>query len=383
MNKTLKTLEDIRKINASFPYTEPIKKWKDEGKKVVGYICTYIPEEIIYAAEVLPIRITGDSEQSGLEEASAYMHIYTCSFARSCLELALKNQYGFLDGFVGASTCDPIRRLADYWEIYIPIPFFFVFTVPKRFDHGAFSLYQIQVERFKEKFEEFMGTKITDESLRDAIRVYNRNRELLYKLFELRRSDNPPISGAETLEVINAGFRMPKEQHNELLERLLQECRENHRALAESHPYRLMINGSPLNNPEFIKTIEDLGGLVVIDELCTGARYFWDQVDTSLPPLEALAKRYLNHFPCARMYPCEERFKRVINLAKDYKVQGVITQMVRYCTPYTRDQVLLRERLEKEGIPVLSLDVEYGQGGVGAVRTRVQAFLEILKGREG
>jgi bzd-type benzoyl-CoA reductase N subunit len=381
MSETLKTLEEIRKVNASFPYTDPVKKWKGEGKKVIGYMCTYIPEEMIYAANALPYRITGDSEEGGLEEASAYLHIYTCSFARSCLELGLKKQLNFLDGYVGATTCDPIRRLGDYWDIYIPIPFFFIFTVPKRYDHGALKMYHAQVERFKEKFEEFMGVTLTDESLRNAIRVYNRNRELFHELFDLRRSDNPPITGSEVLEVINAGFRMPKDHHNKLLERLLHECSSVNRGLGEKHKFRLMINGSPLNNPEFIKTIEDLGGLVVIDELCTGARYFWDQVDTSLPPLEALSRRYLTHFPCARMYPSEERFKRVINLAKDYRVQGVITQMIRYCTPYTRDQVLLKENLEEENIPVLSLDVEYGQGGVGAVRTRVQAFFEMLEGR--
>lgn len=274
-----------------------------------------------------------------------------------------------------------LRALEEIRGVNIPTPFFFVFTIPKRFDHGALQLYQTQVERFKEGLEGLIGAEISDESLREAIRVYNRNRELLKELFDLRRSDTPPLSGAEALEILNAGFRMPKEEHTALLERLLQEISQSPPAPRGGPQYRLMINGSPLNNPEFIQTIEELGGLVVIDELCTGARYFWDPVDASLPPLEALSMRYLYHFPCARMYPSEERFKRVINLAKEYKVHGVITQMIRYCTPYTRDQVLLQEKLEEEGIPVLSLDVEYGQGGVGAIRTRVQAFLEMLEGR--
>jgi len=381
MDTTLRSLEEIRQINSNFPYTDPIKEWKAQDKKVIGYICTYVPEEMIYAAGALPVRVTGDSEELSLEEATSYLHIYSCSFARSCLELALKGQYAFLNGFVGAATCDPIRRLGDYWDIYIPIPLIYHLTVPKRFDYGALELYQNQIENLKERLEEFLGTKISDDSLREAIRVCNRNRELLHRLFELRRSDHPPLTGSEVLEIINASYRMPKDKHTQILERLYREISENGREVGERYRYRLMLNGSPLNNPEFIRTIEELGGLVVIDELCTGARYFWDQVDIALPPIEALARRYLFHFPCARMFPCEERFKRVINLAKDYRIDGVITQMIRYCTPYTRDQVLLKERLEREGIPVLSLDVEYGQGGIGPIKTRVQAFFEILEKR--
>jgi benzoyl-CoA reductase subunit C len=141
-----------------------------------------------------------------------------------------------------------------------------------------------------------------------------------------------------------------------------------------------MVTGSVMNNPDFIRSIEDLGGLVVTDELCTSTRYWSDPVVLDdRPILEAISRRYLNNFPCARMVPSDERFNRILQLAKDYKVDGMISQIIRYCVPYAHDLPLLRERLKKAGIPTLALDVEYGTSGSGQISTRVQAFLEMLE----
>jgi benzoyl-CoA reductase subunit C len=184
------------------------------------------------------------------------------------------------------------------------------------------------------------------------------------------------------MEVYNAMFKYPREEFNRILERLVDELSATRRAV--DGKFRLMISGSPLNNAEFIKTIEDLGAVVVVDEMCTGSRYWWDSVETTpnLTPIEAISQRYLNNQPCARMMPSEKRFDTVLEMVKDYRVQGVVSQIIRYCVPYAHDQPLLRERLEKHGIPVLELDVEYGMAGMGQIRTRVQAFLEMLEANQ-
>ena len=142
-----------------------------------------------------------------------------------------------------------------------------------------------------------------------------------------------------------------------------------------------MVVGSVMNNPEFIKCIESQGGLVVTDELCTSTRYWSDPVILSKdePPLKAISRRYLNNFPCARMFPSDDRFNRVIELIRDFRVDGVISEIIRYCVPYAHDLPLLKKRLKKAGIPTLALDVEYGTSGSGQISTRVQAFLEMLE----
>jgi benzoyl-CoA reductase/2-hydroxyglutaryl-CoA dehydratase subunit BcrC/BadD/HgdB len=211
--------------------------------------------------------------------------------------------------------------------------------------------------------------------------LYNRTRELLFKLYETRKADNPPISGSEIMEVLNAGFRMPRNKYNEFLERLLDEIESCNRRINSA--VRLMISGSPLNNPEFLKVMEDEGGLVVIDELCTSSSYWLDPIDTSYPnPLEAISYRYLNKFPCARMVPYDNRFDKIFELVREYQVDGMVAQLIRHCAPYSQDQPLLREKLEAMGIPVLELDVEYGMGGTGQIKTRVQAFLELLMSKK-
>ncbi len=142
--------------------------------------------------------------------------------------------------------------------------------------------------------------------------------------------------------------------------------------------------GSVLTNADFIRSIEELGALVVTDELCTSTRYWSDPVvlDGKDTPLQAVARRYLRNFPCARMYPSDDRFNRIVELARGFRVDGIISQTIRYCVPYAHDLPLLSDRLKAKGIPILSLDVEYGTSGSGQIRTRVQAFLEMLEARQ-
>ena len=384
MAETPKALEKIRQINAGFPYTDPIKAWKERGGKVVAWTCTYVPEEVLWAGGLLPVRMTGDSHELELEDANAYLYINTCSFQRACLQLTLNKQYDFLDGYVSAATCDGSRRLADVWRNYIHhIPLIYVLTVPRKTSERAHQLYLSEVKEMKQKVEEAFNIKITDDALHQAIKLYNHTRELLKQLYEMRKREKPPVTGAETLEIINAAFRMPRDEYNKLLEELMKELNDSKREVTGK--VRLLISGSPLNNPDFIMTIENEGGLVVADELCMGTRYWWDPVDEKSysDPLEAISRRYLDNFPCARMVPCDERFERILALTKDYKVEGMVAEIIRYCVPYAHDEPMLRERLESKGIPVLELDLEYGVSGSGQIRTRAQAFIEMILDRRG
>jgi len=379
---SLPTLVRFRQINDTFPQTEQIREHKRQGKKVFGWLCTYVPEEIMHAAEILPVRVTGYSQEMELEDGNAYLYINNCSFSRSCLQMGLRGEYQFLDGMVAGSTCDGARRLFDLWQHYLKTPFHHILTVPRKYTEKAHNLYCQQVMQFREHLEEFLGQKIADEQLRHSIEVYNRARILLKQLYELRKADAPPISGAETMEVLNASFRMPKEQFNQWLEQLLSELGKS--SVTHKGRARLMVVGSVMNNPEFVKSIEAQGGLVVTDELCTSTRYWSDPVvlEAGQDPVRAISRRYLSNFPCARMVPSDERFNRILNLVKEFKVGGVISQIIRYCVPYAHDLPLLRDRLKELGVPVLALDVEYGTSGSGQIQTRVQAFLEMLEARK-
>jgi benzoyl-CoA reductase subunit C len=375
-------IERFREHNRSFPEVKPISDFKSTDQKIFGWVCTYVPEEVIHAAGALPVRVTGYSSEEELDEGNAYLYVNNCSFSRSCLQMAAKGGYSYLDGLIAGSTCDGARRLFDVWSAYIDTPFKHMLTVPRKYDEDAYLLYYKQSVAFKEKLEKFMGSRITDEALLNSINVFNESRSLLKKLYELRKLDNPPITGAETMEVLLASFRMPKEIFNRSLKELLNELKTSDKK--HSSRARLLVTGSVLSNPEFIASIEALGALVVTDELCTSTRYWSDPVviKGEEPPLAAISRRYLNNFPCARMFPSDERFNRVLELTRDFRVDGVISEILRYCVPYAHDLPLLSDRLKDKGIPTLALDLEYGTSGSGQIRTRVQAFIEMLEAKK-
>lgn len=375
-------LEYFTRYNNSFPEGAPVAEFKANGRKVFGWTCTYVPEELIHAAGILPIRITGYAQEKELEDGTAFLYGNTCSFSRSCLQMAIDKKLDFLDGLVAGSTCDGARRLYDQWTMFLKVPFSHMLTVPRKYDDDACTLYTGQIAHFKEELEKYLNVKITDSKLVQSIELYNRFRMLMHRLYELRKLDSPPVTGAEVMEIANASCHMPKETfnaHMELLLKDLEQSEKNNRGRA-----RIMLAGSILTNPEFIKSVEDVGAVVVIDELCTTTRYWSDPVvlDSARSPLDALAYRYLTNFPCARMVPSAGRFDRITDCIRSYKVDGVIIQNIRYCVPYAQDLPLLIDRLQAEGIPALALDLEYGSSGSGQIRTRVQAFIEMLEAKK-
>jgi len=378
---SLPTLKKFREYNLAFPKNKEILELKQQGKKIFGWLCTYVPEEIIHAAGAIPFRITGYDQEQELEDGNAYLYINNCSFSRSCFQMGFRHEYDYLDGIVAGSTCDGARRLYDLWVHYIKPPFHHILTVPRKYTERAHKLYYEQVIHFKEHLEEFMGVKITEEALLKSVNLYNESRALLKELYELRKLDNPPVSGAETMEVLNASIHMPKEMFNVYLRKLIDELKAS--GIAHKSRARLMVTGSVMNNPEFIKSMEEIGGLVVTDELCTSTRYWSDPVVLDgRPLLESISRRYLNNFPCARMVPSDGRFDRILELAGEYRVDGVVSQIIRYCVPYAHDLPLITAKLKKINVPTLSLDVEYGTSGSGQIRTRVQAFLEMLEAKK-
>jgi benzoyl-CoA reductase/2-hydroxyglutaryl-CoA dehydratase subunit BcrC/BadD/HgdB len=327
------------------------------------------------------VRLSGYPQERELDDGNAYFSIVSCSFSRSCFQMGLRGEYGLLDGAVAGSTCDGARRLFDHWRRSVKPSFSQILSVPRKYNPSTMELYYREVSDLKVNLEQYLGLTITDEALLNSIAVFNRMRELLNRLYELRKRPEPPVTGAETMEILNAAVRMPKETFIAGMEELLgalERTETRHRGKA-----RLMVVGSVLNNTSFIKSIEDQGGLVVTDELCTSVRYFADPVvrEGNEPPLQAVTRRYLTNFPCARMVPSTGRFDRIVEQLREYRVDGIVSENIRYCVPYAHDLPLLKDRVKELDIPLLALDVEYGTSGSGQVATRVQALLEMIEAR--
>jgi benzoyl-CoA reductase subunit C len=356
---------------------EIAKEWKKQGKPVVGWTCTHTPEEIICAANTLPIRVLGSLERTPL--ADAYLPQNVCSFCRSSFDQALKGIYDYLDGYIVSNTCDNCGMMYDMWKYHVKLPYFYFINTPHTRGKKAQDFFYDEVNRLKESLENNFKTKITKESLKNAIKVYNENRILLKKVYELRKNKPPLISGAEALEIVLSSMLTPKEEHNKLLKELLSQIES--RSDEPERGARLLVSGSIMDHPEMIRTIESLGANVVADDLCTGSRYFWDLVnDSTADPLHAIADRYLNKIPCPFTVESEDRFKHTLEMAKRYDVEGAIIFVLKFCDTHLFDAPILVEELKAQGYPVLFLEWEHAMTGIAGLKTRIEAFLEIVKG---
>ncbi len=372
----MSALEELKTLSGNL-VNPAIEEWKAKGKKVVGFFCSYVPEEILYAADVLPIRMRAPG-CVGTTSADVYFSRFNCSFMRACLEFAMSGEYEFLDGFVFTNSCDNVRRVHDTLKELKSneFPFIEFISVPHKVSEQSVSFYRDQLIEFQEKLAQFSGLKPDADKLENAIETYNRTRSLLKKLYELRSKDSPPLTGAQSLEVLLAGQTLPKSRYNDLLERLLEELGEAEGI--SDHKARLMITGSGgCDNPEYLRIIEDLGGLIVTDSLCFGSRYFWGPVEMNGDIMKSIAVSYLNRPSCAGM--CDqvaERNDYVKDMAEQFKVDGVIFQTMRYCDLWGGQILTLRQELKEADIPLLELEREYILGSTGQLKTRAQAFLE-------
>lgn len=353
-----------------------LRKWLNQGGKVMGYFCSYGPEEVITAAGVAPIRMRA-SGSTGTEMSDAYLSSINCSFCRHCFNMGLTGEYDFIEGVVWLNNCDHVRRIYDNWKRKVNTPFTHMMSLPKMSTDVQVEWFRDELIIFKEALEKHLGINITDEKLWEAIKLHNETRHLLRQLYELRKVDNPPITGAESLAVVVASTAMPKRQFNQMLHELLEELNEAEGI--SDYRARLMVIGSILDNPAYIKVIEDVGGLVVTDSTCFGTRIFWTGVDEGeSDPLTALAKYYIqDKQACPRMFDTQpKRAKFIKDMIKEFKVDGVIGERMMFCDLWTGELYMLNKELKDAAIPFLQLDREYITAGMGQVRTRAQAFLE-------
>jgi len=372
-----KALQEFQEVTQTLD-NAALRNWRDQGGKIVGCYCSYVPEEVITAAGCVPFRVRGTGS-TGTELADACLSSINCSFSRHSLDLGLRGEYGFLEGCVWVNSCDHVRRIYDHWKRKIDTPYLHFLSLPKKTAEPQVEWYRGEIALFKEGLEKHIGMKITEERLWEAIKLHNETRRLQRQLYELRKRGNPPITGAETLAVMVAGTAMPKEPYNQLLRELLDELGQS-----DGHAdyrARIMLIGGILDDPAYIEVIEDQGGLVVTDSLCFGSRVMWKDIDEEASdPITALARYYVADRPhCPRMFGDQlNRSAFVLDMIRDFKVDGVISERLVFCDNWMGEQFMVGEDLKEKSIPYIRLDREYILAGIGQLRTRIQAFLETL-----
>lgn len=364
---------------------ERARELKMQGKKIVGYLCCYPPVELMTALDLIPYRIGGDINEP-VEKANSYMETNMCSFVRSCFELALKGRYDFLDGIVIPHSCDAIERAYDIWRYYHKSALTYFLNVPHMVHEGSYPFFYQELLRLAQALEALARKKLQTDDLVAAIRLHNETRALLRDLYRLRLFEPPLLSGGEAARIALATTALPPTECNRMLREIISEVRAKGNPLVSRT--RVFLYGSHLDNATFVDLIESCGANVVMDDLCTTARWFWRGVSQNGDPIYSLCRHYLDNVMCPRTLRqgkdhasgLRSRFGHLRNYANEFKADCVIAYTMRLCDTFEFDMPDLEDYLTQQGLPFLNLEIEYNVSSIGQLRTRIEAFLESAAG---
>jgi benzoyl-CoA reductase subunit C len=370
-------------------HSQRARELKATGKKIIGYPCVYVPLEMLAALDIVPYETCGDMREPVTEADRALPHSF-CPVMRSYLDCALKGKNDFLDGMVTAHSCDPQEKTARVWESYTHYHYFHFIDIPITIRPEALEYLRSQLDDFRKTLEAFTSKQLSKGRLEAAIKPHNRQRVMVRELYELTKPSPPLISGTETVQVLKALTGLPVSEGNDLLTEVISEVK-NRSDIPEKQSARLLIWGSTVDNIDIMQVFEAKAN-VVMNESCGGIRAYRGEVKLTADPLEGLADYYLNKITCARTFrqaapgetrkdyvrDLQSRFGYLKGVVRDWKINGAIMLLVRYCDPFAFEMPSLKDYLDSIGVPSTYIEYDYTTGALAPMRTRVEAFLETI-----
>jgi bzd-type benzoyl-CoA reductase N subunit len=352
--------------------------WKAENQaRVVGYFCSYAPEEIIWAAGALPYRILGAG--GTISRADGHLQAYSCSLVRGALDDALTGKLDFLDGTVFPHTCDSIQRLSDIWRLNTRFDFHLDMVLPVKLNTQSAEKYmQDVIKKFERDLSAKLKVKITDDKLKKAILTINQIRSHLRRLYEIRTDFPDSVSSSDVHAIVKASMVMDRDALSEKLSEIL-DWFDARKSESRSEKKRLVLTGGICSMPDIYREIEGAGGAVVWDDFCTGSRYFEGTIDPEGNLLNSIGQRYFNRIICpAKHRDAFSRANDLLKMVANTRAQGVVFILLKFCDPHAFDYPYIEKMLEQAGISSLLLEIEDQQTSIAQLKTRVEAFIESL-----
>ncbi len=357
------------------------RDWKARtGGQVVATMCTYTAEELLIAAGMLPVRVLGAHEPQNVTEP----HIFGmfCPFCRDSLAQGLLGRFDYAEGVTLTQSCIQYRQTFGSWRLHVPtVKWDYYVPMPNEVQsqHAKKAHYE-ELQSFRVFLQTLIGKEITDDMLRESLAVVDENRRLLRQLFDYRKDANPKVTGVEAVYASLTAQFIDKREHNEQLKKVLAALPS--RQVERKTGARFMTIGSENDDIAFMAMVESVGATIVIDDQCSGTRYFWNESKPETDVIKAIADRYCDRPACpTKDYPVHTRYDHVLGLAKDYDVQGAIFLQQKFCDPHEGDYPDLKRHLEANGIPTLFLEFDI-TNPIGPFRIRIEAFLETLSEEE-
>ena len=360
-------------------------KAQEEGKKVFGTFCVYVPDELIFAANAIATGLCGGS-QFWVPGGEKVLPTNTCPLIKASVGARLDRTCPFFriaDMYIGETTCDGKKKA---WEILgedVPVH---VMDLPQMKREKDIKAWAEEIKELKKVIEEFTGNKVTAESLSESIKLINNKRKALSRLYECRKADKVPISGRDALVISQIAFYDDPARFTQMTNKLCDELEQRIKdgiSVVKEGTKRILLTGTPLAVPNWKlhNIIETSGAVVVCEEMCTGTRYFENLVDetktTVDEQIDALANRYMG-INCSCFTPNTGRIDDIIRLAKEYKVDGVIDVNLKFCSLYDVEGYTVERALKEAGIPVMGIETDYTDNDAEQLRTRIGAFIEMI-----
>lgn len=355
------------------------------GKKVVGVFCIFVPEELTLAAGAIQVGICSGAEAE-TREIEKIVPRNTCALIKSFVGFTLKKICPYTqscDMIVGETTCDGKKKAYENLAGYLPL---YVMEVPQQKNACDRELWRAELVRYKSALEKLTGNRITAENLKKSIKTVNDKRRALNRLNRLRAAIPAPISGRDVLLANQVGFYDDPERFTKSINALCDEMEDRvnkKQGIVPAGTPRLMLAGCPMAVPNWKLpyVIEGSGAVVVGEESCIGTRNTRDLVDESADTVEemidAIRDRYLK-IDCACFTPNRERMENILSMAENLGVDGVIHYALMFCQPYASEAIKIENMLKKENIPILCIETDYSMDDMEQLKTRVEAFVEML-----
>lgn len=361
-----------------------MKALKDQGQRVVGVFCSFVPTELIYAAGAIPIGLCAFTEEP-IPAAEAHLPRNLCPLIKASYGFALTDTcpyFYFSDFIIGETTCDGKRKMFELLDEIKPT--YVMQLPPSKVAPHALESWKAEMVRLRRQLEEFYGIKITDEAIREAIRRKNHERDVMLRFMELGKLNPAALSGYEIGTRLDASaFSFDLEERcNEIEARtreVLESWAKNVKGTESRRP-RLLVTGCPNTGvrDKIIKAVEEMGADVVCFDACNGLRDKLRKVDETKPVMDALAEKYLD-ITCSVMSPNPQRLTDIGDMIDQYEVDGVIEIILQACHTYNIEAYEVKRYVtEQKGKAYLCLETDYSQADKGQIATRLGAFLEML-----
>ncbi|GAB6157080.1 double-cubane-cluster-containing anaerobic reductase [Desulfotomaculum varum] len=381
--QSMKIFDELRNLNVL-----TVQNAKQEGKKVVGCYCTYTPQELILAAGAYPVTLCG-TRQEPVAAAERDLPRNLCPLIKSSYGFAITGKCPYFeaaDVLVAETTCDGKKKMYELMGKIKPMHVMKLPHSPK--SEAALAAWTKEMHLLKEWLAEKFEVEITDEDIRKAIKLMNREREAMRRLHATTKAKPSPVSGVDLLVAVwTKGFNINKEDGIKLVEDLTAEIEDM--AARGISPFtdetpRILLTGCPVGfgSEKVVRLLEESGASVVAFENCSGYKALDRQVDENPAKdvMEALAEKYIN-IPCSCMSPNQGRLDLIKKLASEYQVDAVVDLTWQACHTYNVEAYVIRDFVQNQlHLPYLHLETDYSESDVEQLRVRVQAFLELVQG---